>query len=116
MVLSQWDGSKMRFLPLSVRSVVKCSSLESNSKGHGSCSMTDDTVFFNPNDRGVKRTREVWVTLTYDINVVILKMLCRMSGGSLNVSWRMLARSLTRFNVVESPRLLRMVIRILEVS
>jgi hypothetical protein len=57
---------KMRFLPLSVRSVVKCSSLESNPKGHGSCSMTGDIVFFNPNDRGVKRTRGVWVTLTYD--------------------------------------------------
>jgi hypothetical protein len=28
--------------------------------------MTDDLVFFNPNDRGVKRTRGVWVTLTYD--------------------------------------------------
>ena len=33
----------------------------------GLCSKADDLVFFNPKDRGVKKTRALWVTLTYDI-------------------------------------------------
>jgi hypothetical protein len=33
----------------------------------GICSMAEDLVFFNPKDRGVKKTRALWVTLTYDV-------------------------------------------------
>ncbi|MCW3994482.1 MAG: hypothetical protein NWE85_07985, partial [Candidatus Bathyarchaeota archaeon] len=32
----------------------------------GLCSMADDLIFFNPKDRGKKKTRALWVTLTYD--------------------------------------------------
>ena len=30
------------------------------------CSMAGDAVFFNPKDRGDKKTRALWITLTYD--------------------------------------------------
>jgi len=33
----------------------------------GICSRAEDLVFFNPKDRGVKKTRALWVTLTYDV-------------------------------------------------
>ena len=33
----------------------------------GLCSLAEDLVFFNPKDRGVKKTRALWVTLTYDV-------------------------------------------------
>lgn len=77
----------------------------------GLCAMADELVFFNPKDRGVKRTRALWVTLTYDV-----KKLGVMWGWSLIGLWLMFVRSLARFHVAESGSLLRMVIHIFTVS
>jgi len=68
MILSRWDGSKNEVF------AVKCAKRGNDvyrwrvyRRFKGLCSMADDVVFFNPKDRGAKRTRALWVTLTYDV-------------------------------------------------
>jgi hypothetical protein len=48
--------------------------------------MSEDLLFFNPKDRGVKMTRALWVTLTYDTK------LCRF-----NEAWSNVGQELNRF-------------------
>ena len=35
----------------------------------GLCSKAENLTFFNPEDRGTKKTRALWVTLTYDVKL-----------------------------------------------
>jgi len=46
--------------------------------------VAEDLVFFNPKDRGVKRTRALWVTLTYDVKRCDFKDAWRNIGVEFN--------------------------------
>jgi len=52
----------------------------------GLCGNSENLVFFNPRDRGAKRTRALWVTLTYDTK------LC-----SFDNAWRNVGMEFNRF-------------------
>jgi len=80
MILSRWDGSKNEVY------AVKCAKRGNDvyrwrvsRRFKGLCSMAEDLVFFDPKDRGVKKTRALWVTLTYDIK------LCDFKDAWLNI-------------------------------
>jgi hypothetical protein len=67
MILSRWNGSENEVF------AVKCAKRGNDvyrsrvsRRFAGLCSMAEDLVFFNPKDRGVKKTRALWVTLTND--------------------------------------------------
>ena len=68
MILSRWDGSKNEVF------AVKCAKRGNDvyrwrvyRRFQGLSSRADELVFFNPKDRGAKKTRALWVTLTYDV-------------------------------------------------
>jgi hypothetical protein len=50
----------------------------------GLCSKADDMSFFNPKDRGVKKTRALWVTLTYDDKLCSFREAWRNIGVEFN--------------------------------
>jgi hypothetical protein len=67
MILSCWNGSENEVF------AVKCAKRGNDvyrsrvsRRFWGLCSRAEDLVFFNPRDRGSKRTRALWVTLTND--------------------------------------------------
>lgn len=67
MILSRWNGSKNEVYG------VKCAKRGNDvyrsrvyHRFKGLCSKAENLVFFNPKDRGAKKTRALWVTLTYD--------------------------------------------------
>jgi len=81
MILSRWDGSKNEVF------AVKCAKRGNDvyrwrvyRRFKGLCSWADDLVFFNPKDRGAKRTRALWVTLTYDVKRCSFKEAWRNVG------------------------------------
>ena len=68
MILSRWNGSKNEVF------AVKCAKRGNDvyrsrvsRRFAGLCSRAEDLVFFNPKDRGKKKTHTLWVTLTYDV-------------------------------------------------
>jgi hypothetical protein len=68
MILSRWNGSENEVF------AVKCAKrgndvyrFRVHRRFKGLCSKADDLIFFNPKDRGKKKTRALWVTLTYDV-------------------------------------------------
>jgi len=67
MILSCWNGSKNEVF------AVKCAKRGNDvyrsrvyRRFAGLSSRAENLVFFNPKDQGAKRTRALWVTLTYD--------------------------------------------------
>ena len=67
MILSRWNGSENEVF------AVKCAKRGNDvyrsrvsSRFAGLSSRAEDLVFFNPKDRGAKKTRALWVTLTND--------------------------------------------------
>ena len=85
MILTRWDGSKNEVF------AVKCAKRGNDvyrwrvsRRFKGLCSMAEDLVFFNPKGRGVKRTRALWVTLTYDIKNCELGDAWRSVGVEFN--------------------------------
>lgn len=72
MILGRYDEKELRNEVFAV----KCSKRGNDvyrsrvySRFRGLCARADDLAFFNPKDRGEKRTRALWVTLTYDVKL-----------------------------------------------
>jgi hypothetical protein len=87
MILSCWNGSENEVF------AVKCAKRGNDvyrsrvsRRFAGLCSRAEDLVFFNPKDRGAKKTRALWVTLTNDIK--------RCSFGE---AWRNVGIEFNRF-------------------
>jgi len=102
MILTRWNGSKNEVF------AVKCAKRGNDvyrwrvsRRFKGLCSMADDVVFFNPKDRGVKKTRALWVTLTYDIKLCDFEDAWRNIGKELN---RFMACVRKRFGKVSCCR------------
>ena len=81
MILSRRDGFKNEIF------AVKCAKRGNDvnrwrvyRRFKGLCSMADDLVFFNRKDRGAKKTRALWVTLTYDVKRCSFKEAWRNVG------------------------------------
>ncbi|MCW4030747.1 MAG: protein rep [Candidatus Bathyarchaeota archaeon] len=87
MILSRWNGSENEVF------AVKCAKRGNDvyrsrvsRRFAGLCSRAEDLVFFNPKDRGAKKTRALWVTLTNDTK--------RCSFGE---AWRNIGIEFNRF-------------------
>lgn len=71
MILSQWNKKKQRNDLFAVKCAKRGNDVyrsRVSRRFRGVASRAENAVFFNPKDRGVKRTRALWVTLTYDTN------------------------------------------------
>ncbi len=84
MILSRWDGAKNEVF------AVKCAKRGNDvyrwrvyRRFQGLSSRADELVFFNPRDRGVKKTNALWVTLTYDVKRCSFKEAWRNIGIEL---------------------------------
>lgn len=70
MILSRWDERELRNEVFAVKCAKRGNDVyrfRVHRRFKDLCSISDDLVFFNPKDWGVKRTRALWVTLTYDV-------------------------------------------------
>lgn len=69
MILSRWNKMEYKNEFFAVKCAKRGNDVyrfRVSRRFRGLCSMSDDDVFFNPKDRGAKKTRALWVTLTYD--------------------------------------------------
>jgi hypothetical protein len=85
MILSRWNGSKNEVY------AVKCAKRGNDvyrsrvyQRFKGLCSKAENLVFFNPKDRGTKKTRALWVTVTYDVKLCEFKEAWRNIGIEFN--------------------------------
>lgn len=67
----------------------------------GLCGNSETLVFFNPKDRGMKRTRALWVTLTYDVKLCTFDEAWRDVGIEFN---RFMAYTRKKFGSVSCCR------------
>jgi len=82
MILSQWNKKKQRYDLFGVKCAKRGNDVyrkRVSSRFKGIVSRAENAVFFNPKDRGVKRTRALWVTLTYDTKR------CSFKDGWVNI-------------------------------
>jgi hypothetical protein len=82
MILSQWNKKKQRNDLFAVKCAKRGNDVyrkRVSRRFKGIASRAENAVFFNPKDRGVKRTRALWVTLTYDTKR------CSFKDGWVNI-------------------------------
>jgi len=82
MILSRWNEMESKNEVFAVKCAKRGNDVyrsRVSRRFKGLCSMAEDLVFFNPKDRGIKKTRALWVTLTYDTK------LCSFRDAWLNV-------------------------------
>jgi hypothetical protein len=69
MILTRWNEKKWKNDVFAVKCAKRGNDVYRSRVSRrfaGLCSRAEDLVFFNPKDRGAKRTRALWVTLTND--------------------------------------------------
>ena len=69
MILSQWNKKKQRYDLVAVKCAKRGNDIyrkRVSCRFKGIVSRAENAIFFNPKDRGAKKTRALWVTLTYD--------------------------------------------------
>jgi len=104
MILTRWNKEKWKNEVFAVKCAKRGNDVyrfRVSRRFRGMCSMSDDLVFFNPKDRGVKKTRALWVTLTYDVKLCDFKDAWRNIGKEFN---RFMARVRKRFGKVSCCR------------
>jgi hypothetical protein len=72
MILSRWNKEGWKNDVFAVKCAKRGNDVYHSrvySRFRGLCSRSEDLFFFNPKDRGVKKTRALWVTLTYDVKL-----------------------------------------------
>jgi hypothetical protein len=82
MILSRWNRKKWKNDVFAVKCAKRGNDVYRSRVYHrfkGLCSKAEKLTFFNPKDRGTKKTRALWVTLTYDTK------LCEFGEGWRNV-------------------------------
>jgi len=82
MILSQWNKKKQRNDIFAVKCAKRGNDVYRSRVGRrfrGVVSRAENAVFFNPRDRGAKKTRALWVTLTYDTKR------CSFKDGWVNI-------------------------------
>lgn len=69
MILSKWNDWKFKNDIYAVKCAKRGNDVyrfRVNRRFNDLCSMAEELVFFNPKERGTKKTRALWATLTYD--------------------------------------------------
>ena len=69
MILSKWNDWKMKNEVFAVKCAKRGNDVyrfRVNRRFKDLCAMVDDLYFFNSKERGIKKTRALWATLTYD--------------------------------------------------
>jgi len=87
MILSRWNETEYTNEVFAVKCAKRGNDVycwRVSRRFRGLCSKADDLIFFNANDRGVKRTRALWVTLTYDPKRCSFKDAWRNVGVEFN--------------------------------
>jgi len=103
-ILSRWDEIERRNEVFAVKWAKRGNDVyrfRVSRRFKGLCSTSVDLVFFNPKDRGVKKTRALWITLTYDIKRCDFKDAWRNIGKEFNL---FMARVRKRFGKVSCCR------------
>jgi len=104
MILTRWNEEKWKNDVFAVKCAKRGNDVyrfRVSRRFKGLCSMADDLVFFNPKDRGAKKTRALWATLTYDIKLCDFGDAWRNIGKEFN---RFMARVRKRFGKVSCCR------------
>jgi hypothetical protein len=72
MILSRWNREKWKNDVFAVKCAKRGNDVYRSRvyyRFKGLCSKAENLTFFNPKDRGIKKTRALWVTLTYDVKL-----------------------------------------------
>jgi len=72
MILARWNKAEWKNEVYAVKCAKRGNDVYRSrvqSRFKGVCSRSEELVFFNPNDRGLKTTKALWVTLTYDVKL-----------------------------------------------
>jgi len=104
MILSRWSETEQKNDVFAVKCAKRGNDVyrwRVHCRFKGLCSMADDLVFFNRKDRGAKKTRALWVTLTYDVKHCSFKEAWRNIGVEFN---RFMAYVRKRFGKVSCCR------------
>jgi len=70
MILTRWNKRLQRNETFAVKCAKRGNDVyryRVNKRFKGLSSMAKETVFFNPKERGIKKTQALWITLTYDL-------------------------------------------------
>ena len=87
MILTRWNEKKWKNDVFAVKCAKRGNDVYRSRVSRrfaGLCSRAEDLVFFNPKDRGTKRTRALWVTLTNDTKRCSFKEAWRNVGVEFN--------------------------------
>ena len=87
MLLSKWNKVELKNDVFAVKSVKRGNDVYRSRvrrKFEDLCSMTQDLTLFNPKERGIKKKRALWITLTYRIDRCTFGVAWRNSGVELN--------------------------------
>ena len=87
MILSRWNQIKWKNDVFAVKCAKRGNDVyryRVYRRFKGLTSKAEDLVFFNPKDRGSKKTRVLWVTLTYDTKMCLFKEAWRNVGTESN--------------------------------
>jgi len=104
MILSRWNEIELKNEVFAVKCAKRGNDVyrfRVSRRFKGLCSMADDLVFLNPKDRGVKKTCDLWVTLTYDTKLCAFGDAWRNIGIEFN---RFMAYVRKRFGKVSCCR------------
>ena len=88
MILSRWNEIESRNEVFAVKCAKRGNDVyrfRVSRRFKGLCWLSDDLDFFNPKDRGVKKTRALWVTLTYDTKLCAFGDAWRNIGKEFNL-------------------------------
>ncbi|MCW3985975.1 MAG: protein rep [Candidatus Bathyarchaeota archaeon] len=104
MILSRWNNDLQRNEVFAVKCAKRGNDVyryRVYKRFKGLSSMADEIVFFNPKERGVKQTRALWITLTYDLKRCLFNEAWRNIGVEFN---RFMAFIRKRFGKVTCVR------------
>jgi len=104
MILSRWNEMESKNEVFAVKCAKRGNDVyrfRVSRRFKGLSSMTEDLVFFNPKDRGIKKTRALWVTLTCDTKLCAFGDAWRNIGKEFNL---FMARVRKRFGKVACCR------------
>jgi hypothetical protein len=87
MILVRWNREKWKNDVFAVKCAKRGNDVYRSRVYHrfkGLCSRADNMIFFNPKDRGVKKTQALWITLTYDSKLCSFQEALRNIGIEFN--------------------------------
>ena len=87
MILSQWNNWEFKNDIFAVKCAKRGNDVyrfRVNQRFKDLCAMAEELIFFNPKERGIKKTRALWTTLTYDAKRCSFEQAWKNIGIELN--------------------------------